>query len=191
MRKAVFCITKDEAQSNRIVSRLRSEGFANEDISVLFSEHGRLRGGRAKEDFPEDYSTHPHHVLGHEKHTKAPEGATTGTIAGGIIGGAIGLLAGIGAIVLPGLGIFIAAGPILAALSGAAVLGGIGLIAGALIGLGIPELEAKVYETRLKEGHILVCVHCDTHKQIDRAKEIFKECDAMDICCADEVKKAA
>lgn len=191
MRQAVFCIARDESQTNRIIDRLRNSGFANENISVLFSENNRLKSEKITEDPTKDSSfVKNHSSIGHEKHTKAPEGATTGTITGGIIGGAIGLLIGIGAIVIPGLGAFIAAGPLIAALSGAAVGGGIGLITGALIGLGIPEMEAKLYESSLKAGHILVCVHCDTHDQIHHVKEIFKECDASQICTAEEVKSS-
>src|SRR5206468_4762230 len=97
----------------------------------------------------------------HEKHTKAPEGATTGAGTGAVVGGALGWLAGIGALAIPGLGPFIAAGPIMAALAGAGVGGTVGGVTGALIGLGIPEYEAKRYEGRITKGGILLSVHSD------------------------------
>lgn len=121
--------------------------------------------------------------VGHENTTKAPEGAATGGTLGGIIGGSLGLLAGIGALAIPGVGPFIAAGPIVAALSGSAVGGSLGLLLGALVGLGIPEYEAKKYEHSLKDGHILLCVHT---AQVDRAKEILKANGAHDISTSSE-----
>src|SRR6202011_3719001 len=105
--------------------------------------------------------------------TKAPEGAAAGATTGGVIGGALGVLAGIGMLAIPGLGPFIAAGPIMAGLAGLGVGGAIGGVTGALIGLGIPEFEAKRYEARLQKGGILLSVHCDTSEDIKRAKEIF------------------
>lgn len=109
--------------------------------------------------------------IGTEKATKAPEGTTTGVTVGGAIGGTLGLLAGIGALAIPGLGPFIAAGPIMAGLG---VGGAVGGVTGALVGLGIPEFEAKRYEGRLKNGGILLSVHCDTSDEIKRPKEVLK-----------------
>src|SRR4029077_10938153 len=93
---------------------------------------------------------------------KAPEGATTGAGTGVVLAGAMGWLLGIGAIAIPGLGPFIAAGAIMAALAGAGVGGAVGGITGALIGMGIPEYEAKRYEGRVKDGGILLSVHSDS-----------------------------
>src|SRR3984885_5235731 len=167
-KKSVFCIATSRGQAERIVDQLKSANFSNNDISVLFPDKGTTR------DFA------------HEKHTKAPEGAVTGAGTGGVIGGALGWIAGIGALAIPGVGPFIAAGPIMAALSGAAIGAAAGGIAGGLIGLGIPELEAKRYEGKIKEGNILISVHAESSDEISRAKEIFKNAGAEDICTTGE-----
>ena len=142
---------------------LRQEEFRNTDISVLFPEN------EGTKDFA------------HEKNTKAPEGATTGAASGAIIGGGLGWLVGIGALAIPGLGPFIAAGPIMAALAGVGAGGAIGGVAGALIGMGIPEYEAKRYEGRVKEGGILLSVHCDDSNWTKRAKQILEHTGAEDV----------
>lgn len=167
-KKSVFCITNSQQQANRIVDRLQRANFSNNDISALFPDKGTSR------DFA------------HEKNTKAPEGAVTGASTGGVIGGALGWIAGIGALAIPGAGPFIAAGPIMAALSGAAMGATVGGIAGGLIGMGIPEIEAKRYEGKIKEGNILISVHADDSDAVSRAKEIFEECGADDICTTSE-----
>src|SRR6202022_1121822 len=156
MKRSALCLVDTEAQADAIVGKLRSAGFSDSDISVLFPDKGSTR------DFA------------HKKETKMPEGATVGAGTGGAVGSTIGLLAGIGALAIPGLGPFIAAGPIMAALSGAGVGGTVGGITGALIGLGIPEYEAKRYEGRVSKGGILLSVHCNTSEQVSRAKEILK-----------------
>jgi hypothetical protein len=163
MSKSVFCIARSEAEACRIVESLKTAGFRPEDVSALLPDKSGTK------DFA------------HEHHTKAPEGATVGAGSGAVAGGVLGWLAGIGAIAIPGLGPFIAAGPILAALSGAAVGGTLGGVTGALIGLGVPEFEAKQYEGKIRQGNVLVSVHSDDDKRIDRAKEIFKQCNAVDI----------
>lgn len=163
-KKSVFCITTSREQADRIVEQLKNANFSNNDISVLFPDKGTSR------DFA------------HEKNTKAPEGAATGAGTGGVIGGALGWIVGIGALAIPGVGPFIAAGPIMAALSGAAIGAAAGGIAGGLIGLGIPELEAKRYEGKVKAGNILLSVHTENSEEISRAKDIFKQAGAQDIC---------
>lgn len=177
-KTAVICITKTRNQTERIIDRLIASGFANSEISVLMPE------------------TDSRHDIGHVKATKAPEGTATGAATGGITGGVIGLLAGIGALAIPGVGPLIAAGPIMAALSGAAVGAAAGGVVGGLIGLGIPELEAKVYEGKLKTGNYLVSVHAHDSKEVSRAKDIYKAEDAEDICTTGqahtpEVKEAS
>ena len=167
-KKSVFCISTSRQQADQIVGQLKSANFSNNDISVLFPDKGTTR------DFA------------HEKHTKAPEGVATGAGTGGVIGGALGWVAGIGALAIPGVGPFIAAGPIIAALSGAAVGAAVGGIAGGLIGLGIPEIEAKRYEGKIKEGNILISVHTDNSAEISRAKDIFTKAGAQDICTTGE-----
>lgn len=165
---AVFGIYPSYASVESGVDALRSAGFRNEDISALFPE-----GAGTKE-------------FAHEKNTKAPEGATTGAGTGVVLGGAMGWLLGIGAIAIPGLGPFIAAGPIMAALAGAGVGGAVGGITGALIGMGIPEYEAKRYEGRVKDGGILLSVHSDNSEWTKRAKEILKRTGAQDISSTGE-----
>lgn len=163
-KKSVFCIATSREQADRIVDQLKTANFSNNDISALFADKGTSR------DFA------------HEKNTKAPEGAVTGAVTGGGVGGALGWIAGIGALAIPGVGPFIAAGPIIAALSGAAIGATVGGIAGGLIGLGIPELEAKRYEGKIKEGNILISVHTESSEEITRAKDIFTAAGAQDIC---------
>jgi hypothetical protein len=165
---AVFGIYPNYAAVESGVETLKAAGFRNTDISVLFPENV------GSKDFA------------HEKGTKAPEGASTGAGTGALIGGGLGWLAGIGALAIPGLGPFIAAGPIMAALAGAGVGGTVGGITGALIGMGIPEYEAKRYEGRVKEGGILLSVHSDNSEWTKRAKEILKQTGAQDISSTGE-----
>ena len=168
MAKAIFCLAKSEAQAERIVGDLKSAGFSNNDISVLFPDKTGTR------DFA------------HEQHTKAPEGATAGAGTGAAVGGTLGWLAGIGALAIPGVGPLIAAGPIMAALTGAAVGGTVGGVSGALIGMGIPEIEAKRYEGKIRDGNVLISVHADDSDERSRAKDIFKTNGAADIASAGE-----
>ena len=163
MAKAVFCIATSEFQAESIVHELKVSGFSDDDISVLFPDKTGTK------DFA------------HEHNTKAPEGATTGAGTGGVLGGALGWLAGIGALAVPGAGPFIVAGPMMAALSGAAVGAAVGGITGALIGMGIPEYEAKRYEGKIKAGNILISVHAENSQEGKRAKEIFEQAGAQDI----------
>jgi len=165
---AVFGIYPTYAAVESGVTALRTAGFRNTDISVLFPENAGTK------DFA------------HEKGTKAPEGAATGAGTGAVVGGALGWLAGIGALAIPGLGPFIAAGPIMGALAGAGVGGTVGGIAGALIGLGIPEYEAKRYEGRIKQGGILLSVHCDSSDWTKRAKDILEQTGAQDVASTGE-----
>jgi hypothetical protein len=167
-KKSVFCIATSRAQADQIVDRLKTANFSNNDISALFADKGTSR------DFA------------HKKNTKAPEGAVTGAGTGGVVGGALGWIAGIGALAIPGAGPFIAAGPIMAALSGAAIGAAVGGIAGGLIGLGIPELEAKRYEGKINAGNILISVHTEDANEITRAKNIFTQAGAQDICATGE-----
>ena len=169
---AVFGIYKDRSGVERGVDGLKAAGFSSEAISALFPQ----------KEGSKDFAT--------EKHTKAPEGATTGAGTGAVMGGGLGWLAGIGALAIPGLGPFIAAGPIMAALAGAGVGGAVGGLTGALIGMGIPEYEAKRYEGRVKEGGILLSVHSDSSDETKRAKDILEQTGAEDIASAGEVKGA-
>lgn len=168
MAKAIFCIANTEFQAQNIVEQLKVAGFANADISALF---------------PDRQGTHD---FAHEHNTKAPEGAATGAATGGVLGGALGWLAGIGALAIPGVGPFIAAGPLMAALGGVAAGAAVGGLTGALIGLGMPEYEAKRYEGKIKNGNILISVHVEDGQQLDRAKRIFEAADAHDITTSSE-----
>ena len=173
MNKSVYCIVKTGVQAENIVAELRTAGFTSDSISVLLPDTGTSK------DFA------------HEKSTKAPEGATAGGAAGLGVGAALGWLAGIGALAIPGLGPFIAAGPIMAALGGAAVGGATGGLIGALAGMGIPEFEAKRYKDKIGAGNILISVHTDDGKQRDVAKDVFKRNGAEDISTGGEDKAKA
>ena len=168
MSKSVFC-TASVAQTETIMRQLKNSGFSGNDISVLMADKSGTR------DFA------------HEHNTKAPEGTAAGVGTGVVVGGALGWLAGIGALAIPGLGPFIAAGPIMAALSGAAVVGTLGGITGALIGMGIPEFEAKRFEGRIKSGSSLISIHCDDSDEVSRAKDICEHAGAEDITVGGEV----
>jgi hypothetical protein len=172
-KKSVFCIAPSLLQANQIVDCLQDEGFSSNDVSALLPDQTGTR------DFA------------HQKGTKAPEGATAGAGGGAVLGGALGWLVGIGTLAIPGVGPFVAAGPIVAALSGAAVGGAVGGIAGALIGMGIPEFEAKRYEGKVKEGGILISVHTENAEEVKRVKEIFTQAGGLDIAAAGEASVSA
>lgn len=184
MKKVIFALTNSEEHAQRIVDKLQRAGFDTDEISFLMSdkeERYELKQKIGGVKIYEKDKDPTKGTLGHEKHTKAPEGGITGGVAGGVIGGSIGLLAGIGSLALPGLGMFIVAGPLVAALSGSAVGGALGLLVGALIGLGLPEYEAKKYESMIKKGHVLLCVHTYDTNQLDLAEEILQKEGATDI----------
>jgi hypothetical protein len=168
--KAVFGIYATRGEVESAVDELKVQGFRNTDISVLFSENVGTK------DFA------------HEKGTKAPEGVAAGATSGALLGGALGWLAGIGALAIPGLGPFIAAGPIMGALSGVGVGATVGGVTGALIGMGIPEYEAKRYEGRVKHGNILLSVHADDSDWINKAERVLKTTGARDISTSSEPK---
>jgi hypothetical protein len=165
---AVFGIYRDRPQVEQAVDALIGDGFRTEDISVL------LPGNVGTKDFA------------HEKHTKAPEGATAGAGTGAVVGGTLGLLVGIGALAIPGLGPFIAAGPLMAALAGAGTGGVVGGVIGALVGMGIPEYEAKRYEGLIKEGRVLLSVHCDNSDWVKRANNVLERTGAENIASTGE-----
>jgi hypothetical protein len=170
----VFGIFSTRIAVDNAMDSLVQAGFPTSDISVLLPESL----GGTKNMGTEN--------MGTEKETKAPEGTTVGVTAGGVIGGTLGLLAGVGLLAIPGLGPFIAAGPIMAGLAGLGVGGAVGGVTGALIGMGIPEFEAKRYEGRLQKGEILLSVHCDTAEEIKRAKEVLKSAGGEDVSSTGE-----
>ena len=166
---AVFGIYSTRVAVERATEELGVAGFSGSDISVLMPRN--IDGSND---------------MGTEASTKAPEGAVTGGATVGAIGGALGVLAGAGLLVIPGLGPFLAAGPILAGLAGLGAGSLVGGIAGALIGMGLPEYEAKRYEGHVQNGGILISVHCDTSGEITRAKEIIKSTGGTNISSSGE-----
>jgi len=165
---AVFGIYRDRSHAEEAADALRWAGFRNSDVSALL---------------PDNVGTKD---LAHQKNTKAPEGAATGGASGGVVGGALGWLAGIGVLAVPGLGPFIAAGPIIGALAGAGAGGTIGGLVGALVGMGMPEYEAKRYDGRVRDGGILLSVHCDDAEWVKRAKDILENSGAENISASGE-----
>jgi len=168
MASAVYCIANSDSQAVQIANRLRKSGFSASDISVLAPDRSGVRD------------------LGHQNTTKAPEGAAAGASSGALLGGALGWLAGVGMLAIPGVGPLIAAGPILATLSGAALGGTMGGMTGALIGAGIPEFEAQQYEGRLREGNILIAVHAEDSDEAARIRQILSEEKAENITTGSE-----
>lgn len=166
--KAVFAIFDNRPSVERSISRLKTEGFRNSDVSVLMQDRGETK------DFA------------HKMNTKAPEGIATGATTGALAGGALGWLAGAGALAIPGIGPFVAAGPIMAAIAGAGLGGTVGGVAGGLIGMGIPEYEAKRFESEVKNGGMLISVHVDDAEWSSKAKEILRDGGARDISVASE-----
>jgi hypothetical protein len=168
--RAVFGLYATRTSVEAAVDRLKLEGFRNTDISVLMPENVGTK------DFA------------HEKTTKAPEGFTTGATSGAAIGGTLGWLVGIGALAIPGIGPFVAAGPIMAALGGVGVGAAVGGLTGALVGMGIPEYEAKRYEGLVKKGNILLSVHSDNGDWADKAKFILEDTGAEDVASTGEAE---
>jgi len=167
-KKSVFCISSTEAQASEIISQLRLAGFSNNDISALL---------------PDKTGTND---FAHEHHTKAPEGAATGGLIGALLCAGVGWLAGLGVLPFSGLRPLLTVGPILAAMSGAGVGAGLGGMVGAFLGMGIPEYEAKRYRGKIREGNILISVHCENDGVVERAKEIFQRTGARHIATSEE-----
>jgi hypothetical protein len=165
---AAFAIFPSRSAAEQALNQLTAAGFSSQDVSVLMADRSGTK----------DFAT--------EKNTKTPEGTTTGVGVGGAVGGTIGLLAGIGAIAIPGVGPLIAAGPLMGARAGLGVGGTVGGIVGALVGMGIPEYEAKRYEGRVNDGGTLVSVHCDSSEEVSRAKDVLKAAGGEDVASAGE-----
>jgi hypothetical protein len=168
MSQAVFGIADSEARAERIVSDLRNAGIPSRDISILFPDRNGERD------------------LRHDAHTKAPEGASAGVGTGALLGGTLGWLAGIGAIAVPGLGAFIAAGPIMATLSGAAAGAAVGGLSGALLGFAVPEFEARQYESKILEGNILLSVHTESVVRQAHVRDLLQRNGATNISQREE-----
>lgn len=170
--KAVFGIFSTQAEAERAVDLLIAADFPSSSISVL------LPDSRSTREFA------------HEKHTKAPEGTAAGATVGGAVGGTLGVLAGIGALAIPGIGPLIAAGPIVAGLAGLGAGGAVGGLVGALVGMGVPEYEAKRYEGRVKGGGTLLSIHCDTADEVGRARHLLEGAGATDVSSTTETAGA-
>jgi hypothetical protein len=168
MKKAIIGIVENRTDAEVVLFNLKTAGIRTDDVSVLFPDKSGTR------DFA------------HEHSTKAPEGAVAGAGAGGLLGGTIGLLAGVGALAIPGFGPLIAAGPLMAALSGVAAGAAVGGLTGALVGFGIPEIEAKHYEGKIKGGNILVAVHTETSDAQKTAESVLEKAGAHDISATSE-----
>ena len=168
MTKAVYGIARTHAEAASLIDKLRSGGFGSTEVSLLAPHNSHDQG------------------LAVEKHTKSLEGTATGATAGGVLGGVLGLLAGIGTLAIPGLGILVAAGPLLATLSGMGLGASVGGLAGGLIGIGIPEYEARCYEGHLEKGGILVAVHCEDNEAVSRAQDIMQAGGATDVAVSRE-----
>jgi hypothetical protein len=166
--KAVFGIYTNADIAENAVDQFLRTGFSGSDISALLPDNETTR------------------AFAHEKNTKAPEGVTTGVTTGGIIGGALGALAGVGVLAIPGIGPLIAAGPIVAALAGVGSGGIVGGVVGALVGMGIPEYEAKRFEGAVRDGGVLLSVHCDTSQEISKARQMLRDTGARDISVTGE-----
>ncbi|MEI8234200.1 MAG: hypothetical protein WCH57_05890 [Verrucomicrobiota bacterium] len=163
MKRSIFALFSERAVAENVIEQLKASGIPSEEVSVLFAE-----------------------PPSQEPSTKAPEGTATGGTAGFVLGGILGWLAGIGSLAIPGIGPFIAAGPIMAALSGAAVGAAIGGVSGALIGMGIPEYEARRYEARLREGKLLLSVHTEGDEPVERVLQILRTAKAEEIATSGE-----
>lgn len=171
MSKVVCCIVANQSQALTVVDELKAGGIPNPAISLLMSD----KSGSAE--------------LARETDTKTPkEGALSGAKVGGLLGGALGLLVGLGTLVIPGVGPFLAAGPLMGALSGTALGAAVGGISGTLIGLGLSELEAKRFESLLHSGKVLVAVHLDNPEPIQRVRDIFQKAGAEDISVSRDSK---
>ena len=168
-RTVVFGVVPTRALAELVVADLNRAHFLTGDISILIADNGGTRD------------------VVFETGTKASEGAVVGGSAGGALGGALGLLAGLGVLVLPGLGAFLVAGPIMAALSGVAVGSAVGSITGALVGLGLPEIQAKAYEGKVKGGAALVSVHTENAEQVVAARAALEIHGAQDISSTAEL----
>lgn len=161
--QSIFCTVPDTVKAEEILRKLRSLGFTSDEVSVLFAEGGKMK------------------ALVHAKKSKAAAGAAAGVGTGGVVGAVLGWLVGIGSLAIPGVGPFIVAGPIMAALSGGAIGGAVGGLIGSLVGLGIPEIEAKKYEAKLKEGDLFISVQTRTAEDNKNVREVFQNASADNI----------
>jgi len=155
MPTSIYCLASDSTAAVAIVDALRLAGLRGSDVSVVYPDRG---------DVPP----------AGPPHTKAPVGALAGAATGGVLGASVGWLLGMGSLAIPGVGPLIAAGPILAILSGAAIGATTGGIAGALIGHGIPEVIARRYEMKVRDGHVMISIHAIDGAEVDRVTRLLE-----------------
>ena len=168
--KSVFGIYKNKEAAENGINFLKTNGFAMKDISLLLPQESGSQ------------------EMTYVKGTRASEGAAAGAGTGAILGGVLGLLFGIGSIAIPGVGPFIAAGPLMVALAGVGVGGTLGIVSGTLVGFGFPEYEAQRYEGFVKEGGVLISVHVANHDLSEKAINLLKITEATDISVVTELK---
>jgi hypothetical protein len=168
--RSVYGIFPDQTSISEAVNALRAVGFRSTDISILYPDNVGTK------DF------------GHQKSTKAPEGAVAGGSAGAILGGMLGWFAGMGTLAIHGLEPFAVAGPLMGMLSGLGVGMLAGSLTGALTGASFPEYEAKRFTGRIRRGGILISVHCDNVDWAKAASNTLRRSGAQDIGTSPEAK---
>ncbi len=156
MNKTVVCVLSAPQQPEPLFEALREAGFDDNDISVAWLDESHH--GQSKEAEPSA--------------TDAPGLAIAGASTGSYLGGTLGIFAGVGALVIPGLGPLYALGPLLSMFTGAAAGAAIGSMMGGLVGLGIPETEAARYDTLIRQGRMLISVKASNVERAKRAEEI-------------------
>ncbi|MBI2686339.1 MAG: DUF3341 domain-containing protein [Acidobacteria bacterium] len=167
-KTTLFGICPDALRAHAAIRDLLDAGVAADTISVLLPD-----GGDSKEFVNESRMPMPS--------GKEPNGAETGVAVGGAVGAALGLAAGLGALSIPGIGPFLAAGPFLGALTGFGIGGTLGGLLGAMVGVGIPEHLARRYEARLRDGAVMIAVHCINSSEAIRARDVMRGSGVEDV----------
>jgi hypothetical protein len=168
MEKVVIGVVDNAVQAQTAVERLQAMGFSPRGISVLFPDQ---RGS---------------HDFGFEHHTKAPEGALVGVLVGWLLGGAIGVALAVGLFAIPGLEVLRSSSPLLTSLAVAAAVALPIAAIGAIIGMSVPEIEAKHYAGKTRKGSILVAAHTDNREEVRRAREVLRSVSASDVAATTE-----
>jgi hypothetical protein len=185
MQRYVVCgITDNQRVAERLILAFIESGIDASEISFLLSTQEIPSSDREGSDWSSLKQVIETHKV--EPHIHAAEGATAGAATGGILGGAFGLLAGMGMIAIPGIGPLIAAGPLLATLSGIGAGGTLGSLLGILIGTNIPEKDTHHYLLGLKEGGVIITVHVRSEEQADFIMELFEKEGATEVLAIPE-----
>jgi hypothetical protein len=162
------------------VDVLITAGIPSAGISVLLPEQHNTKS--AAQSGPVS-AAKPHG-------TKTATVATIGATGGGALFGSLAVLVGAGALAIPGIGPLIAAGPLMAGLAGLGVGGAIGGLAGALVGMGLQEDEARRYVSQVGGGRTLVVVHCDTPEETAKAKAALERAGPEEVSSTTEIDAA-